>query len=135
MKRLYTSIRKGIKRRHLSCAVAFSNFSLSMGPTLSIEQLSRVAKLSASQVLTSPAIYMKSMEFIQSLCSLAEKFIASIAYDARTRVMRIDRWQQQNKNGAKFSGHTTISGSVDLLRSRIFLQWLCLNRFDYLDVL
>ena len=140
MKRLYTSIRKGIKRRHLSCAVAFSNFSLSMGPTLSIEQLSRVAKLSASQVLTSPAIHMKSMEFIQSLCSLAEKFIASIAYDARARVMRIDRWQQ-NKNGggggkgAKFSGHTTISGSVDLLRSRIFLQWLCLNRFDYLDVL
>jgi len=122
MKRLFTTIRKGIKRRHLSCAVAFSSFQLSMDPILSLNQVKEASKISATKVLKSPSIHLKEHEFVKALSTLAGKFIACMTYDRRSRGRRILQW--------KAKGKSTMSGNVDLLETRAYLQWLCLNRFD-----
>jgi len=137
MKRLYTSIRKSLKKINLSCATAFSSFQLSMDPIVSLDHLRKAAVMSAKQVLTSPSLHMKAFEFVNGLCGLAESFMKSIAYDSRSRLRRITLWKDNKGSGGnggggkkKFIGVATVSETIDLLETKSFLQWVCMNRFD-----
>ena len=80
---------------------------------------------------------MKAFEFVNGLCGLAESFMKSIAYDSRSRLRRITLWKDKKGSGGnggggkkKFSGVATVSGTIDLLETKSFLQWVCMNRFD-----
>ena len=100
-----------------------------MDPILSLSALQRAARNCAPQVLSLPAIHLKESEFVHGLSSLAAKFITN---DCRSRIRRIKQWKTKKLTGgvSKYCGATSVANSVDLLETRTFLQWLCLNRFD-----
>ena len=103
-----------------------------MDPILSLSALQRAARNCAPQVLSSPAIHLKESEFVHGLSSLAGKFITNVQHDCRSRIRRIKQWKTKKLTGgvSKYCGATSVANSVDLLETRAFLQWLCLNRFD-----
>ena len=107
LRSLYISIRRGLKRRHRSCTVAFSSFKLSTDPIVSCEMVKKAARLCAPQVLASCQLHIAEHDFIQAMAWLAQQGIKLCLY----------------------SGEATSSFSSFNIDSKAFFQWLCLGRY------
>ena len=110
LRSLYISIRRGLKRRHKSCSVAFSSFKLATDPVVSCETLKKAARLCAHQVLSSCQLHIAEHEFIGSIAWLGQEWAKACRYSG---VLKQE-----------------LHGATRFIESRAFFQWLCLGRYS-----
>ena len=116
LRSLYISIRRGLKRRHTSCSVAFSSFKLATDPIVSCEALKKAARLCAPQVLSSCQLHIAEHEFVQAIAWLGQEWIKTCQY-----------------SGVLMSGSSSsnaAAATAGRVESRAFFQWLCLGRYS-----
>ena len=108
LRRLYISIRRCLKRRHKSCAVAFSSFKLATDPIVTLEVLEKAIRKCAPQVLASGELHIPEHDFISAMLWLAQHWIEKNAYSF-------------------YSFKGKITGKLE---TRSFFQWMCLGQYS-----
>ena len=108
LRRLFISIRRALKRRHKSCAVAFSSFKLATDPIVTREVLEKATRKCASQVLATCQLHIPEHDFISAMLWLAYHWIEKNAYSVQSF---------KDKNDGR-------------LETRCFFQWLCLGQYS-----
>ena len=116
LRSLYISIRRGLKRRHTSCSVAFSSFKLATDPIVSCEALKKAARLCAPQVLSSCQLHIAEHEFIQAIAWLGQEWITACQYSGVLK--------------RTSSSNAAVAAAAGRIESRAFFQWLCLGRYS-----